>query len=320
MTADYIQKPQNNQTPPKKRTRPTTSPRRIVGAAVALSALVSCRDTGVFDAPMTRAEITWFTADIAAQIDKNGQLPGVRPGGVDESEISPARAIELAALMHHDFGAAQQSMWSQDAGYTIRAADLRQCGRVDFVEHPYSALPLQASPSFKARVGPKWLVRYCAASSIPVVEYYVSAQGLSSALDSTGRFLTNTPITAVKSRAINRAVPAAETSEDAAGESFRRSRKQIERIPIMVLVGKNTVPWVLSWSVKQVDTPPGITATVAYPLGNPRKWVVRESPDTTTEADTLEDGGVTPSKMYVLRRRPSAAKHEDVRQILGLEK
>ena len=291
---------------------------RFAAAALTLSSIASCRDRGVVDAPLPRAELTWFTPVIAAQIDKNGQLPGIRPGGVGESEISATRAVELAAMTHRQFGNAMQPFWSHDAGYSVRAADLHPCSRVDFIDHPYVVIPAQASAYFKSRVGPQWLVRYCANSSVTAVEYYVSAQGLSTDLDSLGQFRSNSPLTAISSRAINRAIPARESSEDAASVVFSRSRRQIADLPTMLRVSGDVSPWVISWSLKQIGASVSTAATTqAYPFGNPRKWSFRDSSATTVEADTLLDNSVTPAQTYILRRRPNAVTRADVRQILG---
>lgn len=297
---------------------PLATARRNARLAISALVLASCRDKGVVDAQLPRAELSWFTPGIAAQIGIDGQLPGIRPtvGGV--SEISSARAAELAAMTHRQFGNASEQLWSRDAGYSLRAADLRPCGRIDFIEPAYVGVPADASPYFKSRVGPQWLVRYCAHSSVAAVEYYVSAQGLSSALDSLGQFLTNTPLTAIKSRAINRAIPARESSEDAAGEVFRFSRRQISELPVMRRVGGDIAPWVLSWSIKQGDSLQGrSSASLAYPWGNPRKWTVRDSVTSATESDTLIDGSTTPVRTYILRRRVDAVTRADLRQIFG---
>lgn len=303
---------------PRRQVRLSSATLRMVGRVMSLAALASCRDEGIVDARLPRAELAWFTSAIAAQIDRNGQLPGLRPGEDGASEISAARAGEIAAMTHRQFGYVSEPAWSRDAGYTVRAADLRPCGRIDFVEAAYADVPAEASPYFKSRVGPQWLVRYCANSIVTAVEYYVSAQGLSSALDSLGQFLINTPITAISSRAINRAVPARESSEDAAGEVFRRSRRQISALPVMRRVSGDVLPWVMSWSLKQGAALPGSSpASIAYPWGNPRQWTVRDAVTAAAETDTLIDGSTTPVRTYILRRHADAVTHADLRQIYG---
>ena len=280
--------------------------------------IVACAaDAPSVSAP-TNARAEWFTPGVAALIDKNGFLPATEPLESKDAETTSGRAKELALKLVREFGNADQVVWTLQAGYSIVASELKPCGRVDFIEHPYRSIPAGASNQFKARFGSQWLVRFCSTSNIPVVEWYISAQGLDAFLDSLGNFRTGVPLDGFSTRAINRELPAAETSEEASQEVFRRNRRQISALPRVLRVGRNSPPWIQSWALLQRDAGGNSSTVSAFPFGRQRTWVVRDSNSGLEEADTLIDHHSAPVVVRILQRRTEAAGRSDLLRNLGL--
>ena len=283
-------------------------------ALLALVCCIGCSDAGPVDPGTRAAEREWFLPSLASQLDAAGRLPGTRPKQQTDSEISPERAEELAARYFATFGQATEPWFAFFAGRHIRAAELKRCRRIDFIEHPYESLPDDASAYFRAYNGSQWLIRYCEPNDRLAVEIYVSAEGLSLSIDSTGNFRQNVPLSNFWATGVPLVDDQAKSSEAAARAAFRRVPNPIAEIPRMVRLSRNWAPSVISWVVAQAPSAGQRTLTMALPKGNPTQWVLRPADSASVELDSLLDVGVTPAVMRVLRRRREAATSTELPQ------
>lgn len=266
----------------------------------------ACVDNDPLSPERVAAERSWFLPNIASELDAAGRLPGTRPKHQRESEISAQQAVELADRFFVAFGPLSEDVWAIDARRPIRALDLTRCRRVDFIEHPYEAMPTDASEYFRAHNGSQWLVRYCEPSDRLAVEVYVSAQGLSVSIDSAGEFRSNVPLTNFWTNGVPLDQDGVKSSESAARAVFSRAPDPIAEIPRMIRLSRNWVPSVISWVVTQSTSAGMRTSTMALPKGSPTQWVLRPAESASVELDSLMDVGVTPAMLRVLRRRREA--------------
>jgi hypothetical protein len=286
---------------------------QVLGFLLSVSA---CNDNDVVGSSPRRAELAWFTPQIASQLDANGQLPGATPELASSSDLSAEQAVAVAERAIRIFGNATEGTWKSDAGYEVKASALHKCGRVDYIESAYDSIPASTPAGLKTQVGGQWVIRYCATGGpAPVVEYYISASGMENILEPDGSFKSNTPLIGISTRAISRTRPENETSEDAAGDIYRAGRGQVAALPRMRRYGVGYVPWVITWTA-QVASQSGARSTViARIAGFPRTWTLR-SPVTDTDVDTIQFGS-TELMNYRFRRAPDAITRKELAQQFG---
>ena len=282
---------------------------------VILFGCLACTGIGPAGLDGSPAQPQWFLPSVARQLDAAGRLPGTRPEHATDSEIGADRAGELADKFFTEFGEASEPWWTRFADRPIYAAELRRCRRIDFIGHPYESFPTDVSQYFRAWHGAQWLVRYCDRENRLAVEVYVSAVGLSVSLDSLGEFRVNVPLSNFWTRGIRLDLSTAESSENASRAAFRRSATPVAEIPRMVRLSRNWAPSVISWVVTQSHSPGARTSTMALPIGNPTRWVLRPADSASIETDSLIDNGVTPAVLRLLRRRGEAATSQEMPQL-----
>jgi hypothetical protein len=271
--------------------------------------VLGCSNDRVSGIGEPRANSEWFSPRIALQLDAQGRLPANRPVKPDESEITPEQAIVLADSIISMFGGALASSWSQEAGRTVRANLLRQCGRVDFLEHPYTELPAAASPAFHARNGSKWAVRYCQRADEVDVQVFVSATGLSVSVEADGSIRKGVPLIAFSTGGVPQQPDRPESASKAA---FTSSRSPISALPKHLLFGVGYYAGNQSFVISQSAASGASVDSRAYAKGKGRSWNVRTIAADNIEAETLDDG----DQSFVVYRRSDALRRAEIAEVL----
>lgn len=278
-------------------------------AALVAAIAAGCADERVTGLREAVASAEWFSAQIASQLDAQGRLPASRPVRPTDSEVTAETAKSLADSLISGFGASLEGHWTGEAGRRVSARNLRQCGRIDFLEHPYTEIPASASDAFRAHYGSKWAVRYCTKDDIVDVQVFVSATGLAVSVAPDGSLRQNVPLIAFTTGGVPQQP---DRPEAASREVFSRSRRPIVALPRHVLFGGGYYPGNQSFIVTQGASDGSVSEVRAFARGRARAWQVRTATTAESGADTLADG----TQRIVLTRRAAALLRSEIEEVI----
>ena len=167
---------------------------RGVNPILLTSALMSgCSDRfsdGVVMAPPNRHEIARsVTGAAASALGEDGKFQLTVLATSSQTEISAARARELAEVWAHQFGPRLKGYLETQHGAPIRYDALAACGRALYARSAFRPSPDPIPAPYLRPYGSWWLVTLCDASGFAAVSVAVSALATElSVIDGTIRF------------------------------------------------------------------------------------------------------------------------------------
>ena len=279
--------------------------------------LIGCGNDATGPVVRPRADASWFTPAIASQLDFTGRLPGTRPLGGQATGIDADDAIRFSNGVMKDLGPILSPFFSDDAGIPVDGANLRQCGRVDFIESAYGAFAPERTQFFRNVHGAKWLVRYCDRALRAVAEIDIAANAVGLGVDSTGGIVPKSQGTNFSFRGLPQSGMREPTVEDAAALVAKNGAGRISALPRLIHIGHGFVSYAMSYLFVQTAPDGTRTTTMVFGVSN-TDLRIRAERNAPSDRDSLAEIGDSMRSFLVLQaRRDDAIARSVVTELLS---
>jgi hypothetical protein len=293
----------------------------VVASACTRESTVS--PEGALDGPEALRSLV--TEEVASLLDANGRflLP---QAARTATEISSARAVQLATAFVTTFGRLIVGEWEAQRGLKIDVTRLRACGRVTYALSSYELLEGRSLWAQKL-VGSWWLVSLCDGTS-PQALIAVSAHNTDVTIDDRG-WLVQPPVGG--NNFMTRGIPAGEsvpvTPEEAVILAGTTTGTRIDRAPEFVSRPRPAAPWLGAWQL-HFERPVTVTGIQSnrtsqestLGVGYGASWEVvllgRAASVSQRGGDTIADHGYpnqAPQSFFVPFRAGVVQEYEPVR-------
>jgi hypothetical protein len=262
----------------------------------AMSALLIGIASGGCSEAVSPAEISerdarqYVTPAVAAQMTSDGRFPDTRPDLSMTTGVTVRDASLLASAYVKTFGRNFEESWSNESGRHISVRDFVICGRLDYLESAYEALPADAGPNFRQLHSGFWLVRFCEGSGVPAVEVSVSDAATDVPTVRDGRFLAGDLGDAIKSQGIRATLFHTGRPDRAVANAAARSAVVMTGLPRLVHAGGQYAAQAAYWLMPAAGRAP----SGGRPGASRRLWSIGGSSDAlliVDEALGAQDAG-----------------------------